>query len=541
MPRQDGSVAGDDLVDAERLTPLQRLSAALGAVRRSHCTCLPVLALVWMHQKHPIHSVQQRLMGWEEAGAAGTVAGGLHAQRGRLWHALECILYAVYLATVIVRLRWMLRREIQALKREGFAIVAKTWCFGAAKPAGDADFYYGNLQRRLAERRIPMALLCGDAKSNRGWRAFARAHVSTSIPWKLPELCLVPLMAPLAMALQQVATSWRLRRFGRRSSDPLLGRICAAAAEDCLSRHTTRSGLSYWIGKAATEAWRPRAFLTLYEGHGWERCMWLGAKTADPSCLTVGYQHTVLFRHSTALLRPPADEGPWATPDVVLSTGDRTKEMMRSGHQPHRTKFVTFGTFRRSPAASLPVRPFPERRTVLVVPEGLLPEAKLLFDAATRVAVRMPEHRFIFRCHPVLPFSEVRPYLDRDPDNVPNIAVSDVPSIDDDFSRSSVVLYRGSSVVLYAVLHGLKPVYLGHKEPGDVDPLFELSCWRERAGAPDELEGVLRRYAEAPAGTVVGEWQVASAYVEQYLTPVESGSVERMLGAVGLAPDTVAR
>jgi len=301
------------------------------------------------------------------------------------------------------------------------------------------------------------------------------------------------------------------------------------------------SGLFFWIGKAAVRTWHPRAFVTLYEGHGWEKCAWWGVKTSDASCKTVGYQHTVIHDHNFSLLRPLDNQSEYSTPDVVLCLGERTRDMMWSGHLPRQSQLIPFGSFRQTPDEAVHAAPQPAKRTVLVLPEGLPNEAKLLFDFAIQISRLLPDHHFIFRCHPVLPFDEVRRHLEGVPEEFPNVEVSNRELIADDFVRSSVVLYRGSSSVMYAVLYGLKPIYLHNDEHQDVDPLFELAHWREYASSPDEVQRLLQQYAETSEESASEQWKSAFEYVSTYAMPVGDASIDRFLTVVGLSRGPVVK
>lgn len=528
---------GDEDSGPGMLASIERLAEVLSEVRR-RCPDLPVVAIPWIHAKHPVHPVQRELI---EAGSifqAG-VSGTNHVWGVGRWRGAGvwvgrfglCLLYATYLTVRLVRLRLSLRREMARLKHQRFDLVAKTWRFGAGQTADDHDFYYGDLQKRLEERGVRMLLLYGHPEG-KGWRVFPSPNVSTALSPQLPELCLVPLFAPFRMVFQQVCTSVRLFRIAAMVSDPLIRRVTIRASHDSLSRHILPIGFYYWIGKTAVEIWRPRAFVTLYEGHGWEQCIWWGAKTADSTCQTVGFQHTVLLRHQLALLRSK-DDSPYSRPDVALCSGPRTLEMLRRSHT--RSTLIPFGTFRHSTELHSIQAPCPQRRTVLVVPEHFLEEEKLLFNSAMQAALLLPHYRFILRCHPVVPFEKIRRYLERDPEALPNVEVSLERPIREDFARSSVILYRGSSSVLYALLHGLKPVYLHDDGHHEVDPLFELSSgWRVRAFSIQELEEVLRLYAETDPSYAAEARREAVDYLGTYVIPVDSSSVDRFLSVVGL-------
>ncbi len=514
------------------LSSLERLAEALHTVRRN-CPVVPVLAIPWMHPKNPIDPVLDELMREEGAGEK-QVAARAGLRDWILWKVGRYVLHTARLVLMLFRMRWRLRREIYALKGQLFDIVAKTWCFGPGRSLDDQDFYYGDLQRRLADRGVRMLLLCGDA-SGADREVFARAQISTSGLCRFPELCLVPLWAPVWMAVKQVVSSLRLWLMKVRERDVLLRRIYELAGRDCLSLSTAFAGLFFWIGRVAVRTWRPRAFVTLYEGHGWEKCAWRGAKMADSSCRTVGYQHTVVHEYNISLLRPHDHQSEHSTPDVVLCLGEKTRRMMQPGHLMRQSQLITFGSFRRNLNGNTQAVPQPAKRTVLVLPEGLLSEAKVLFEHAMKVSPFLPDHHFIFRCHPVLPFDQVRPHLESVPEAFPNIELSSQDLIADDFVRSSVVLYRGSSSVLYAVLHGLKPIYLHNDQFHDVDPLFELTTWRECVSSPDETRQLLRQYAEAGKESVSEQWGRAWEYVRTYTMPVDDASIDRFLTTVALS------
>ena len=511
-------------IDPATSEALQRLADALATVRRLRPE-LPALAVRWMHLKHPLHPIQQDLL--QEPGA-GTAPW---RRPGFFYRLAQCVVYAVYLMGRLGILQLAFRREIARLRNQPFDLIARTLCFGTGRPADGSDFYYGDLQHRLARRGRRLLLLCADAQDGHAW-TFARNHLATSGTCRLPELCLIPVTAPLGMMGRQLAASWRFLRLARRLDDPLERRIALAASVDCLAPDTAFTGLVYWAAKRAVGAWRPKAFLTFYEGQAWEHCARLGVLASGVPCQTVGYQHTVLLPIQLLAFDGAGDGLMTSRPDQVLCLGPQTAAMLGASHP--RERLLVFGTFRSIPAGQ-DHAPRPGQRTVLVVPEsGLLAETKVLLHFATRAARALPDHRFIFRCHPIMPFEAVRLHLQEDPRACQNVEVSRAPSIGEDFARASVVLYRGSSSVLYAVLHGLKPVYVHDEALLDTDPLFGLTGWRATVSSVADLAETLRRYAATPAYAAAEEWRGAAAYVQAYTVPVDEASVERFLEAVGL-------
>jgi hypothetical protein len=478
--------------------------------------CLP-----WMQVKHPVDPVQQALIAEGETTSRAVRPLAAAAQAAAL------LAYAGYATVRLVALRWRLRRHLSALRRRTFDLVAKTWSFGADPPPGADDFYYGSLQHRLAERGVRLLLLSGDARGS--WR-----HAPTASPSHLSELCLVPLWAPLAVAFQQMGTWARLVPLATRETRPLVRRVARRALDECLSRHISAAGLHHRIAARAVRRWRPRAFLTLYEGHGWERNILRAVKAADPSCLTVGYQHTVIHPNNVALREPAPETLESPRPDVVLCLGTRPQGILQPAH-PH-ARLVAFGTFRSQGHVAKPPRP--SARRVLVLPEGRAEEEVPLFDRALEVAALLPDHRFVLRCHPLR--GDGAAYirglrLRRDPDGLPNVVLAPPGPIEPDFEAASAVMYYASSSVFYAVRYGLKPVHVRDGYGYEVDPLFELTGWREAADSADDVARILRRFAGTDAARADAEWRPTCDYVVSYATPVNDASLDGLLEAVGLA------
>lgn len=516
-----------------RAEALARLSDALHAVVEL-CPSLPVLAIRWMHLKHPLHEVQEALLsgldGGNETQAGHQIRRVPVALQGA-WRVVRCTMYAAYLSIHLVRLRFLLRRERGALRRQEFHVVARTVCFESSPVRDGSDFYFGSLQERFAALGVRMLLLCGDGTGGK-WLAFAKGHVTTSGACRLPELALVHPLAPIQMAGQQVRSFVSLLIKGRRLADPLARQASRLASLECLSQETALTGLLCWVGNTAVRTWHPQALLTLHEGHAWECCLRLGVKTQDPSCRTVGYQHTMVFRESLALTTPPAMATAWAVPDVVLCLGEIPRELMRAGHERFRTRMLRFGSFRyRAPSThTLADR---QRRTILVTPEGIPSEVGILFDFVSRCARRLPSYAFILRCHPQVPMEQALKLSPAGLADRPNVMLSEEASIEDDFARASAVLYRGSSSVMYGILHGLLPVYL-QAGGSDRDPLYALQAWRRRCATPEELAVLLEQYEHTAQGAVETEWTLALRYVNDYTGPVDDGAVDALLASIGL-------
>lgn len=495
---------------------LESLYEAIQIVRK-RCPEVPLLAILWMQMKHPVHPVQRELLDFSRcpAGLLRRASAGIFS-----------LLYALYLTVCLFQLRARHSATLRALVSQPFDLVAKSWRFEVGEGAKE-DFYYGDLRKRLRERGLRMLTLYSYPMSA-VWRG---PHLpSDREAWCLHEMALLPLSAPVRLVFSQWATSRRLGRVAGETTG-LAAEVAKRAMLDCLSHQNLRQGLIYSVFQRAAKIWTPKGVLTLYEGHPWEQFAWTAAKEANPSCKTIGYQHTILLPYQLSMLRPGVSNRFAAKPDVVLCLGPRTVGILWPGHPGAR--LIPFGTFRKAAAINGGM-PNPKRKTVLVLPEAYTEEMAILFQTAARAAGRLPDHRFILRCHPILrsPQAQVRTSLGRDPGEISNLEVSLGKPVEEDFARSSVLLYRGSSSVLYAVRKGLKPIYLRERSLLNADPLSALSQWKEIAEGPEDLERILSRYAAAGETSLQQEWTVANEFVRSYAIPVGDSALKALLEAL---------
>lgn len=496
------------------------------------CPSLPVLAIRWVHLKHPLHPIQEAFLKEQQQEPASGRLERVRSAWAGLLRLARCVSFGAYLSVCLLRVRWVLRRERRTLRRQAFAVIARTCCFTTERPADGKDFYFGDLQQRLAAAGLPMLLLCGDA-SNARWPVFARGQVTTSSLPRLPELGMVPPWAALHMVALQIFSAFQLWRQAGGLSAPFAQRLCRAASRDCLVQETTLNGLAWWIGRYAARHWRPQVFATLYEGHAWEACLWQGAKAGNPTSQTVGYQHTAIFPESLGLLAPML---PGEAPDVVLGLGDIPVRLMRSGHVPHQTRLVPFGSFRYQPIGAT-VLPEPTRQLVLVTPEGIPSETRALFQFAYACARALPTYTFVLRSHPQIPMAEALKWAPPGLASQANIVPSDRRGIDEDFARASILLYRGSSSALYALRYGVLPVCLRVEGLPDQDPLYDLPVWRRYCRRAEEFADLANSYERMPAEERNAVWTTALDYVTAYLQPVDTASLQALLGATGLTPE----
>ena len=497
---------------------------------RRLCPRLGVLGASTLHPRYPIPGDHLELL--KEIGEPQSFR--IPSLRFLLLQSLPSFAYAVKESLHLMNLKIRLR-PFRSLLREGKAdLLIKSWCFGPQDLNGSGDFYYGTLADQLQKRGIRALLLLGDGRGRMDV-ALARRILKEKQGTVIPEPMLLSVFAPFRALARQLRGALGLRRAALQARDPRLAKISGVAALQGVNPSALRHSLYFDLAREAVRRWRPRALVTLYEGQPWEKLAWHGARSASADCRIIGYQHTVVMPHALSLLKPNRSSWEISVPDAVLCLGETPQRMLTAGHQPFGVPLVVFGSFRERGHQSLQEsRPRPGKRTVLVLPVGVLDEAQLLFQFAMRLAGQLPEFHFVFRCHPVLPFDQMRAHLNQSPELIPNIEISSHKEIGVDFLRSSAVLYHGSSAVLYAVLHGLKPLYLRTENLPDTDPLFELTQWREVIASEEEAGRVLKEYEANSGENVLASWKTAQGYVQSYTQPVKESSIDALLKVAGV-------
>ncbi len=93
--------------------------------------------------------------------------------------------------------------------------------------------------------------------------------------------------------------------------------------------------------------------------------------------------------------------------------------------------------------------------------------------------------------------------------------------------------------MLYAILAGLKPVYLHQEGLHEIDPLCDLSVWRERVQSGPAIAPLLEEFERSRHEQVNEEWRRAVQYVEEYTMGVNESSSRSLLEELGCTQPAV--
>jgi len=388
------------------------------------------------------------------------------------------------------------------------------------------DFYVGNLQSALHDRGISSIRVL---RNYTGYKLKELNHKSDlDDP---PASLILPDQTSFREEISYVKRCLKaralLRRLAESKSFKFESRLYKKAADHVVKRQTIKNMRLHSQIEKLCRRFKPSILITLYEGHAWERCVWHAGRMIYPDVFCVGYQH-VIFRKLSHSVKRSLTPNSQYDPDLILTVGDITKNILDNSKELYGIPTLTYGTHRRNNHNN--ISGTPQRMPVfLVLPEGVESESLYLFEFAIQCARILSDVKFILRTHPVLPFERLRPKLKNVRLLPDNIEVSLNGAIEEDFSRASSLIYRGSSTVLYAILEGLKPYYIARENELNFDPIYQLGVWRENVYSVDELVCKFKSDQTENDISRIRKWREAVDYCDKYVMPIKSDAIDKML------------
>lgn len=404
-------------------------------------------------------------------------------------------------------------------------IVLRSWVVTDIRQALARDFYLGDLPQALEKEGRRVVRLLRQAGRSSQLR-FDIALLRSGAVGVLPEDWFLPVSAPMRVFVRLAACWVRMRAAGQVADGPAAV-VREALIQDLSSIDTAGAMEIYYSSRAASRRLRPRVYLTFYEGYSWEPCAWRGIDDAGTCARVVGFNHTIVCRASYALLAPARSAWYRATPDLVLCAGDAQRDLLGRSHGPLAIPVRTLGSPRVIAAPEDP--PAVDRSTarydVLVLPEGILEECRLLLGMIAEAAVQAPQMRFLIRLHPVLPFHALPREVKEPVEKLPNVEVSRLSDFSSVLADSRTVLYRGSSAVLQAMTHGVVPIYYRAEGADDVDPLWEGAEVHEECSTARELIDVVSDLGARNSDWFVAWRRRSTAVARRYAMVFQSSTV----------------
>jgi hypothetical protein len=208
--------------------------------------------------------------------------------------------------------------------------------------------------------------------------------------------------------------------------------------------------------------------MTTFEGNAFERIIFNYCKKKNIK--SFAYFFSVIREYKNNIYYSLAKN---YEPDMIFTFSNVAKKDLLY-NSPH-TKIKILGSNKNSLKEykfNLLKKKNKKKTTILVCPEGVLTETNKILELINKEIFNNSKFQFIFRIHPVLDFFK---YSKKNQINK-NIIFSKERNIKNDFKKSDIILYSGSSVCIQAIKHGLVPIYFRDKNYDfSLDPLYKIN------------------------------------------------------------------
>jgi len=378
------------------------------------------------------------------------------------------------------------------------------------------DSYFGEMVNQLSQnRKSSVVAYINESKSNASNEVFQKK--SGVLPILLSN---ITSFVNLIKIYQGIFSAYKSLR---KTNNSLPLKVIEQAKISVFSRSTIRHLILADQVGSIVKRYSPNCIITTYEGHAWERLVFAKARSVNPDIKCISYQHAPLFKFQHSIRRNLDQQ---YNPDIILTSGRVSATQLQSLNELDKVRISVIGSGRNIISETSNSSHHAELDLVscIVAPEGTMDECNLIFEFSLGCAKKNKDINFIFRFPPMININLLIKHNKKFRNLPDNISISEV-SLMDDFSRSNVILYRGSSVVIQAVVFGLKPIYLKVDNELTMDPLYEITEGREIVTNIEEFELSLSKNID----TNIKEELVN--YCKEIYTPLDISVLENVLNS----------
>ena len=394
-----------------------------------------------------------------------------------------------------------------------------------ASHAGQADdFYFSELPNALVVQGYSVVIALINHSDQPG-AALAEKWKESTVPRVVLSDSL-GILEEIALYRRLKKESLRLRKLEKKETTGLFRKVLMRASQEALSGGSRRTlRMAQQIGALVAKL-KPEAIVVTYEGHAWERMAFAAARSTVPEVRCIGYQHSALFRLQHAIQRNLAHG---YNPDQILTAGILGKKKLERAPDLKGIPISVLGSNRGVKAVAHDLEPTPplqivghsDRRTCLVLPEGIASECHLLFEFSLACAQACPDIQFIWRLHPAITFESLA-IQNTKLRNLPCNVVLSRENLEADIARCCWALYRGTTAIIQAVVAGVRPLYLQVPGEMNIDPLYELGAWRTSVAKIDDLSRAIEADKTNPLSNDESAFIFAERYCRDFFMPLNA-------------------
>lgn len=238
----------------------------------------------------------------------------------------------------------------------------------------------------------------------------------------------------------------------------------------CISISTLSNLRVFFQSKEIIKKINPKRVTITYEGHCFERNIFMATTKINSKIQKVAFHHSLSFDNQfsyTMNFKNGSD------PDYILASGKSSYTKLKNIIKIKNNRFFLIGSNRISKTKKILNKNFNNSNNCLVLPEGIESETKLFLKFVKKYINNFKDLDFTIRLHPILNHkkNEYKKFFSDQNLNDKRIKFSDNLNVVDDFKNNRFCLYRGTSLIFDAMRHGLYPFYLLNYDEILFDPI----------------------------------------------------------------------
>ncbi len=212
-----------------------------------------------------------------------------------------------------------------------------------------------------------------------------------------------------------------------------------------------------------------KIFLTL-EGYAWEKLLINEIRSLEKIPIIYGYYFSIISKYQNYPLRNANKN---FVPDYILTSGNvAKKKFIKYRFDPN--KILNIGS---NKSVCVNKKKINNTKGVLLLPEGFETEINTIINFSIECS-KIKKIPFTLRLHPSYKLTEDFKGRLNQIQSIYNIRIS-FNDLNEDFKKSCIAIYRGSSAAIEATLNGLYPAYLAKKKEPSIDPLYQIKSLKK--------------------------------------------------------------
>jgi hypothetical protein len=348
-----------------------------------------------------------------------------------------------------------------------------------------SDPYFNNIVNRLENMGYSVGIVLINHTDLKSAEVIEKWENCTT-----PRIVLSPILPfseELSVRKKLKKESIILARKSKNQSSPFLKRVLNKASQEAISNNTLRTYRMFKQFDSLFNKVNPKVVVSTYEGHAYERVIYHTAKHFNKKISCIAYQHAAVFRLQHAIKRRLKN---YYNPDFILTSGVISKQKIDKQSNFENTMISILGTDRGVVGHDFLKNNIKEYICCMVLPEGSLNECKILFEFSYHCAIDNPSVIFVWRLHPIINFSTLKCKIPVFNDLPKNIILSN-KSLEEDLLNADFAIYRGTTAIIKAISHRIRPLYFSIAGELNIDILFETNYWKKTISKVEDFRKIV--------------------------------------------------